>query len=87
MNSSILYETFSCEREVGSHMNACVLEGCFLFSLTSISRSFHSYREEPIGRWGETRVPRENHLTHPQAELGLSHIWPVRGSNLRQSQR
>ena len=24
-----------------------------------------------LGRWGETGVPRENHLTHPQAELGL----------------
>ena len=28
-----------------------------------------------MGRWGETGVPRENHLTHPQAELGLSHIF------------
>ena len=31
-----------------------------------------------IDRWGETGVPRVNHLT--QAELVLSHIWPVRGS-------
>ena len=30
--------------------------------------------------------PRENHLTHPEAELVLSHMWPVRGSNLHQSQ-
>ena len=59
----------------------------FLFSLMSLSRLFHSCRNEPIGRWGETGVPWENHLTHPQAELGLSHIWPVRGSNLHQSQR
>ena len=59
----------------------------FGFSLTSLSRLFHSYREEPIGRRGETGVPRENHLTHPQAEHGLSHMWPVRGSNLHQSQR
>ena len=57
----------------------------FGFSLTSLSRLFHSY--EPIGRWGETGVPRENHLTHPYAELGLSHMWPVRGSNLHQTQR
>ena len=55
----------------------------FGFSLTSLSRLFHSYRDEPIGRWGETGVPRENHLTHPQAKLGLSHMWPVRGSNLQ----
>ena len=64
-----------------------VNEDFFLFSLTSLSRLFHSYRDEPIDRWGETGVPRENHLTHPQAELGLSHMWPVRGSNLHQSQR
>ena len=28
-----------------------------------------------------------NHLTHPQAELVLSHMWPVPGSNLHQTQR
>ena len=56
----------------------------FLFSLTSLSRLFHSYRDEPIGRWGETGVPRENHITHLQAELGFSHMWPVLGSNLHQ---
>ena len=59
----------------------------FLFSLTSLSRLFHSYRDEPINRWGETGVPRENHLTHPQAELDLSHMWPVWGSNPHQKQR
>ena len=37
-------------------------------------------------RWVETKVPRENHLTHLQAELGLSHMWPVRDSNLHQTQ-
>ena len=46
---------------------------CLLFY--SLSRLFHLYRDEPMGRWGETGVPRENHLTHPQAELGLSHMW------------
>ena len=40
-----------------------------------------------MGRWGETGVPLENHLTHPQAELGLSQMWPVQGSNLHQTQR
>ena len=49
----------------------------FWFSLTSLSILFHSYRDEPISRWGETGVPRENHLTHPQAELDLSHMWHV----------
>ena len=42
---------------------------------------------EPIDGWGEMGVPRENHLKHPQAELVLSHMWPVRGSNLHQTQR
>ena len=42
---------------------------------------------QSIDRWGQTGVPRENHLTQPQAELGLSHMWPVRGSNLHQTQR
>ena len=52
----------------------------------SLSRYF-THRDEPIDRWGETGVPRKNHLTHPQAELVLSHMWPVRGSNLHQTQR
>ena len=29
----------------------------------------------------------KNHLAHPQAELGLSHMWPVRGLNPHQTQR
>ena len=29
----------------------------FLFSLTSLSRLFHSYRDEPIGGWGERKYP------------------------------
>ena len=31
--------------------------------------------------------PEKNHLAHPQAELGLSHMWPERGSNPHQTQR
>ena len=31
--------------------------------------------------------PGKNHLTHPQVELDLSHLWPVWGSNPHQSQR
>ena len=49
----------------------------FLFSLMSLPRLFHSYQDESIGRWGELGVPRENHLTHPQAELaGVSGGFP-----------
>ena len=58
----------------------------FLFSLTPLSRFFHLYQDEPIERRDEMGVPRKKHLTHPQAEHGLSHMWPVRGSNLHQSQ-
>ena len=53
----------------------CIKYIYFLFSLTSLSSLFHSYRDEPIGRRGETGVHMENHLTHPQAELGLSHMY------------
>ena len=63
----------------------CVSFVVVFFSLTSLSRLFYSYRDESIGSWGETGVPWENHLTHPQAELGLSHMCPVRGSNLHQT--
>ena len=41
----------------------------FRISLTSLSRLFHSYRDEPIGRWGETGVTRENHLTPRKLNL------------------
>ena len=43
------------------------------FSLTFLSRLFHSYRDEPIDRWGETGVPRENHLSDTPA----SRTWLV----------
>ena len=49
----------------------------FYSDLKYLLRLFHTYRDEPIGRWGETGVPRTNHLTHPQAEHGLFHMWPV----------
>ena len=63
------------------------VEGCggvFFFFLIQFNvpfKIFFTHRDEPIDRWGETGVPRENHLTHPQAELGLSHMWPVWGSS------
>ena len=31
--------------------------------------------------------PEKNHLTPPQPELGLSHMWPERGSNPHRTQR
>ena len=33
------------------------------------------------------RRREKNQLTHPQAELGLSHMWPERGSNPHDTQR
>ena len=49
-----------------------------MISSTFLSRLFHLYRDESIGRWGETGVPRENHPTHPQVLLaGVSGGFPV----------
>ena len=50
---------YRCSSKGDSHNDPIII--FFLFSLTSLS-SF----DEPIRRWGETGVPRENHLTHPQ---------------------
>ena len=47
----------------------------YLFSLASLSRLFHSYRDEPIGRWGETGVPREKQPDAPASRPWLvSHV-------------
>ena len=40
---------------------------------------------QKVGRKREN--PEKYHLAHPQAELGLSHMGPVRGSNPHQTQR
>ena len=37
-----------------------------------------------VGRKREN--PEKKHLAQPQAELGLSHMWPERGSNPHQTQ-
>ena len=60
------------------------------FFLNSVLRPFQDYfssyetGQSVGGRKREN--PEKNHLAHPQAELGLSHMWPVRGSNLHQTQ-
>ena len=47
----------------------------FLIQFYVPFKLFHSYRDESISRCGENRRTRgKNHLTHPQAEHGLSHI-------------
>ena len=65
---------------------------CFFFFLfNSVLRPFQDYFSlyetgQSIG--GRKREnPEKNHLAHPQAELGLSHMWPERGSNPHQTQR
>ena len=57
---------------------------CFL-CLSSVLRPFQDYfssyetGQSVGGRKREN--PEKKHLTHPQAGLCLSHMWPVRGSN------
>ena len=70
----------ACDLKVGG------FKQLFFYSVKCPFQDYFTQRDEQIDRWGETGVPRENHLTHPQAELVLSHMWPVRGSNLHQTQ-
>ena len=65
----------------------------FFFFFNSVLRPFQDYFSsyetgQSIGgaKTGDQN-PEKNHLTHPQAELGLSHMWPERGSNPHQTQR
>ena len=53
----------------------------FLIEFYGPSKLFHSFWSESIVRWGVTGDPREETPDHPQAELGLSHMWPELGSN------
>ena len=53
-----------------------------LFYFYSVLRPFQDYfssyetGQSVGGRKWEN--PEKNHLAHPQAELGLSHMWPLR---------
>ena len=63
----------------------------FVFFFNSVLRPFQDYFSsyetgQSVG--GRKREdPEKNHLAHPQAELGLSHMWPDRGSNPHQTKR
>ena len=47
---------------------------------------FSSYETgQSVG--GAKRTHKKKYLAHPQAELGLSHMWSVWGLNLHQTQR
>ena len=51
----------------------------FLFFFNSVLRPFQDYFSSYETGQSVGWRKRENHLAHPQAELGLSHMWPVRG--------
>ena len=57
-----------------------LLAGKYFFNLVPW-RVFHSFWAESVIRWAKTGDPREKPPDHPQAELGLSHMWPELGSN------
>ena len=65
--------------------NGVICDFFFFFFFNSVLRPFQDYfssyeTDQSVG--GRKREnPEKNHLAHPQAELGLSHMWPER--NLR----
>ena len=48
---------------------------------------FSSYETGQSVGGRKREIPEEKHLTHPQTEVGLSHMLPARGSNPHQTQR
>ena len=48
---------------------------------------FSSYKSGQSVGGRKREIPEKKHLTHPQAEVGLSHMLPARGSNPHQTQR
>ena len=75
---------FSCEGSyVSSSYQVLTIQESFFFFFFSVFRPFQDYCSsyemgQSVG--GAKMGAREkNHLTHPQAELGLSHMWPELG--------
>ena len=73
-------------------LNKCPgIKICLFIYINSVLRPFKDYFSSyETGQSEGGRKPEnleKNHLAHPQAELGFSHMWPVRGSNPRQTQR
>ena len=48
---------------------------------------FSSYETGQSVGGRKRKIPEKKHLAHPQAEVGLSHMLPARGSNPHQTQR
>ena len=78
---------------LGIQINVKSIVTCklLLFFFNSVLRPFQDYFSsyetgQSVGGQ-KLENPEKNHWTHPQAELGLSHMWPERGSNPHQTQR
>ena len=87
----VIYMSDGCRAVFNVGYDTCVVGESFFF-LNSVLRPFQDYfciyetgQSGEVGRKREN--PEKNHLAHPQAELGLSHMWPVRGLNPHQTQR
>ena len=65
------------------------IETFFFFNsvLRPFQEYFSSYETDQSVGGRKREDPEKNHLAHPQAELGLSHMWPERGSNPHKTQR
>ena len=59
----------------------------FFNSVRPFQDYFSSYETGQSVGGRKRENPEKNHLAHPQAELGLSHMWPERGSSPHQTQR
>ena len=71
-------------------MRVGTCETGLILLFNSVLRPFQDYFiPNETGQSGgrKREKPEKKHLTHPQAELDLSHMWPVRGSNPHQTQR
>ena len=52
--------------------------------VVTASQDYFTHFEPSQSQGGaKTGDPRKTPTNHPQAELGLSHMWPLRGSNPR----
>ena len=49
--------------------STCSEKEDIFYSVYCPFQDYFTHGDEPIDRWGETGVPRESHLKHPQAEL------------------
>ena len=64
-------------------INLIVLKACIFDSvLRPFQDYFSSYETgQSVGGGRKRENPEKKHLAHPQAELGLFHMWPKRCSN------